>query len=115
MAYADNFRRRVWVPLLAAAELRSIKIKSLRHGYASRLLAAGYDIKFVQAQLGHHSPSFTLDTYVHLLPDRHPGLVILPKPVTQVTQGTPTDAQPASDSPSDTRALDEKTLAGQGF
>jgi hypothetical protein len=26
----------------------------------------------VQRWLGHHSPSFTLDTYIHLLPDRQP-------------------------------------------
>jgi hypothetical protein len=29
----------------------------------------GKDVKQVQMKLGHHSPAFTLATYVHLLPD----------------------------------------------
>jgi len=39
------------------------------------LFARGLNPKQVQRWLGHHSPSFTLDTYVHLLEDR------LPEPV----------------------------------
>lgn len=34
---------------------------------ASRLVAEGRNVVQVQRFLGHHSPSFTLDTYVHLL------------------------------------------------
>jgi len=33
------------------------------------LFAQGRNVKQVQRWLGHHSPSFTLDTYVHLLSD----------------------------------------------
>jgi hypothetical protein len=35
---------------------------------ASLLLARGASAVQVQRWLGHHSPAFTLDTYVHLLP-----------------------------------------------
>ena len=39
------------------------------------LFEQGLNVVQVQKWLGHHSPSFTLDTYVHLLSDR------LPEPV----------------------------------
>lgn len=38
----------------------------LRHTCASRLFAAGRNVKQVQEWLGHHSPEFTLRVYVHL-------------------------------------------------
>ena len=40
---------------------------TLRHTCASILFESGRNIRQVQHWLGHHSPSFTLDTYVHLL------------------------------------------------
>lgn len=40
---------------------------TFRHSVASRLFAAGRNPVQVQRWLGHHSPSFTIDTYVHLL------------------------------------------------
>lgn len=45
---------------------------TLRHTCATRLFMAGLNAKQVQVWLGHHSPSFTLDTYVHLLPEDLP-------------------------------------------
>ena len=42
---------------------------TLRHTCASMLFERGANAKQVQRWLGHHSPSFTLDTYVHLLAD----------------------------------------------
>jgi integrase len=42
---------------------------TLRHTCATMLFARGLNAKQVQAWLGHHAASFTLDTYVHLLPD----------------------------------------------
>ncbi len=45
---------------------------SFRHTCASMLFRRGYNAKQVQHWLGHHSPSFTLATYVHLLPDDLP-------------------------------------------
>ncbi|MGH1551003.1 tyrosine-type recombinase/integrase [Leifsonia poae] len=46
------------------------RIHDLRHYYASLLIAAGLDIKTVQARLRHASATTTLDTYGHLWPDK---------------------------------------------
>ena len=45
---------------------------TFRHTCASLLFERGLNVRQVQKWLGHHSPSFTLDTYVHLLDDRLP-------------------------------------------
>ena len=42
---------------------------TFRHTVASLLFASGRNIVQVQRFLGHHSPAFTLETYVHLLED----------------------------------------------
>jgi hypothetical protein len=36
------------------------------------LFRSGADAKQFQVWMGHHSPAFTLGTYVHLLPDDSP-------------------------------------------
>jgi len=46
---------------------------TLRHTCATLLFKAGANAKQVQLWLGHHSPAFTLATYVHLLPGDLPG------------------------------------------
>lgn len=46
------------------------RIQDLRHYFASMLIAAGLDVKTVQARLRHTSAKTTLDTYGHLWPDR---------------------------------------------
>jgi integrase len=43
-----------------------------RHTCATALFAETANVKQVQAWLGHHSPAFTLETYVHLLPEDLP-------------------------------------------
>jgi integrase len=40
-----------------------------RHTCASILFDDGRNVVQVQRWLGHHKPSFTIDTYVHLLDD----------------------------------------------
>jgi integrase len=40
---------------------------TLRHTYASLQLAHGVNLVQLSRALGHHSASFTLDVYVHLL------------------------------------------------
>jgi integrase len=47
-------------------------LHTLRHTCATRLFKAGLNAKQVQVWLGHHSPAFTLSTYVHLLDDDLP-------------------------------------------
>jgi len=46
--------------------LDHLRFHDLRHSYAVVSLLAGDDIKTVQENLGHHSASFTLDTYAHV-------------------------------------------------
>ncbi len=43
-----------------------LRFHDLRHAFAVLSLQAGDDIKTVQENLGHHSASFTMDTYVHV-------------------------------------------------
>ncbi len=64
----DNFRRRVFNRIVAAAGLPStITLHSLRHTHATQLLAAGVDAKTVSKRLGHSSVAFTLQIYVHVV------------------------------------------------
>lgn len=49
-----------------------VGLHTLRHTCATRLFKAGLNAKQAQVWLGHHSPAFTLATYVHLLPDDLP-------------------------------------------
>jgi integrase len=64
----DSFRNYVWTPILRQAGLRYRKPHTLRHTFASLLIEGGESLKYVQEQLGHHSPAFTLAVYGHLLP-----------------------------------------------
>jgi integrase len=50
------------------AGLPPIRLHDLRHGAASLSLAAGNDLKTVQAMLGHASIVLTADTYTSILP-----------------------------------------------
>jgi integrase len=60
----DNFHR-----LRAEAGLPPIRLHDLRHGAATLALAAGADMKTVQAMLRHTSYTLTANTYTHVLPD----------------------------------------------
>jgi integrase len=64
----DNLYR-VLKPACEEAGVGWADFHTFRHTVASRLLAEGRNVVQVQRWLGHHSPSFTLDTYVHLLED----------------------------------------------
>jgi site-specific recombinase XerD len=63
------FRRKVWLPALAAASLDfHVKVHDLRHAHASWLLAGGADLQVVKERLGHASITMT-EKYLHTLPD----------------------------------------------
>ncbi len=62
-----HLHQRVLVPACAEAGVEWAGFHTFRHTVASRLFAEGRNVVQVQRWLGHHSPSFTLDTYVHLL------------------------------------------------
>ena len=63
-----SFWQNVWKPLLKHAGLRYRKPHTLRHTYASLLLAQGVSMVYVKEQLGHHSIQITVDLYGHRLP-----------------------------------------------
>ena len=65
----DNLAERVLAPACSQAGAGWAGFHTFRHTVASRLFAAGRNVVQVQRWLGRHSPSFTLDTYVHLLSD----------------------------------------------
>jgi integrase len=67
----SNFVRKVFKPLLKAADLPDIRFHDLRHSHATLLLATGKNSKVVQERLGHNQISVTLDTYSHVLPAVH--------------------------------------------
>lgn len=64
-----NFYGRVYKPAAARAGVPWATLHTLRHTCATALFREGKNPKQVQVWLGHHSAAFTLDTYVHLLPD----------------------------------------------
>jgi integrase len=63
----NNVRRRVLKPAAEKAGLPWLGFHAFRHTCASLLFAEGRNAVQVQRWLGHHSPAFTLSTYVHLL------------------------------------------------
>ena len=59
-------RRHYW-PAFKKAGISKIKFHSLRHTYASLLIEQGENIKYIQSQLGHSSPTVNLNVYAHLM------------------------------------------------
>ena len=62
-----NMKNRHFFPALKIAGITAIRFHDLRHTFASLLLAQGENIKYIQTQLGHSSPTVTLNVYSHLL------------------------------------------------
>ncbi len=67
-----NTYPRVFKPAARRAGVPWAGFHTLRHTCATLLFRNGLNAKQVQHWLGHHSPAFTLDVYVHLLPDALP-------------------------------------------
>ena len=65
----ENVRRRVLTPVVEEAGAPWAGFHSFRHTCASMLFERGQNAVQVQRWLGHHSASFTIDTYIHLLRD----------------------------------------------
>ena len=49
--------------------LKGVRLHDLRHYVATRLISAGVDIRTVATRLGHASPTTTLNTYSHFVPE----------------------------------------------
>ena len=58
-----TLRNNVIVPAARRAGLGPVTTHDLRHTTASLAIAAGADVKMVQAMLGHKSAAMTLDLY----------------------------------------------------
>jgi integrase len=68
---------RVLKPAARIAGVPWAGFHTLRHTCATLLFKYGFNAKQVQTWLGHHSPAFTLATYVHLIPDDLPDATFL--------------------------------------
>lgn len=67
--HQENVRRRALKPTAEEAGVPWAGFHTFRHTCATRLFAEGRNAVQVQRWLGHHSPAFTLQVYVHLLND----------------------------------------------
>ncbi len=68
----SNMMTRHFFPTLKAAGLPKIRFHDLRHTNASIRLEMGENIKYIQKQLGHSSPTVTLNVYAHLMKSSNP-------------------------------------------
>ncbi len=64
----DNLYHRLFLPVVAKAGIRRIRLHDLRHTFGSLLLQNGASIVYVKEQMGHSSIQVTVDTYGHLIP-----------------------------------------------
>jgi integrase len=62
-----NLRHRTLKPAAEEVGVGWVGFHTFRHTCASMLIADGRNIVQVSRWLGHHSPSFTLDVYAHLM------------------------------------------------
>ncbi|MGH8946235.1 MAG: tyrosine-type recombinase/integrase [Acidimicrobiia bacterium] len=54
--------------IVARAGVPKIRLHDLRHTHGTLLIKAGIPVKVVSERLGHGNPTFTIDTYQHVLP-----------------------------------------------
>lgn len=73
----SNLMSRILKPAARRAGVPWAGFHTFRHTCATMLFRHGLNAKQVQMWLGHHSPAFTLDAYVHLLPDDLPSPTFL--------------------------------------
>lgn len=65
---SDNLYHRIFLPVIAKAGIRRVRLHDLRHTFGSLLLQNGATIVYVKEQMGHSSIQVTVDTYGHLIP-----------------------------------------------
>ena len=63
----NNMVNRYFNPALFKAGIDRIRFHDLRHTFASILIEQGENIKYIQSQLGHSTPTVTLNVYAHLM------------------------------------------------
>ena len=73
----ENLRRQILLPAAEEADVAWLGFHSLRHFFASALIAEGRNVVQVSKLLGHHSPAFTLTVYAHLMDESTGGALDL--------------------------------------
>ncbi len=68
----NNMVNRHFNPALKKAKIGKIRFHDIRHSFASMLIEQGENIKYIQMQLGHSSPTVTLNVYSHLMRKQNP-------------------------------------------
>ncbi len=63
----NNVVGRYFNKALKDAKVKRIRWHDMRHTFASLLIEQGENIKYIQNQLGHSSPTVTLNVYAHLM------------------------------------------------
>jgi integrase len=96
----DNLYHRVFLPILAKAGIRRIRLHDLRHTFGSLLIQNGASIVYVKDQMGHSSIQVTVDIYGHLIPGANVCFVDrLDRDFAEATKTTPRQsATPAQQS-----------------
>ncbi len=87
-----NFANRTFRPAARRAGLEWATPHVLRHTFASRMIRGGWNVKQLQAVLGHATSAITLDTYTHLFDQDLPAA--LPEP--EVAEPAPPDERASS-------------------
>ena len=67
----QNWRKRFWVPGLAAADVPYVTPHSARHAFISNLQAQGVEVGLVAQIAGHANPIVTLGHYTQAVRDGH--------------------------------------------
>jgi len=110
----DNLYHRYFLPVLAKAGIRKIRLHDLRHTFGSALIQSGASIVYVKEQMGHSSIQVTVDTYGHLIPGANASFVDrldadLAKPEAKVE---PNDVKPVA-TPAQPREFAETAVPSE--
>lgn len=69
MPWRPDSTTRAFRTLCARAGVEGVRFHDLRHYVATRLLAAGVDVRTVAGRLGHWNPATMLNVYAHFVPE----------------------------------------------
>lgn len=82
----SNLRRDFKKIIKKAGLPSNIRFHDLRHTYATYLLEAGVNIKFIQQELGHSNPAFTLQRYSHVTFDYQSEVINIKNSLINITR-----------------------------
>jgi integrase len=109
----DNLYHRYFLPVLAKAGIRKIRLHDLRHTFGSLLIQNGASIVYVKEQMGHSSIQVTVDTYGHLIPGANVNWVDRLDSETSPHQSATNPQQATDDIPEDLLQTIEKFGGGE--